>query len=122
VIGGKWPAIARDVAAQSVKMEANEGLRAMLLADIRRIFQAKNTDRITSDQLVVDLVALEGRPWADYRKGFAINKHQVARLLKHFEIRPEPEALFVENGLRARGYLRSAFDDAFARYLPLQSV
>jgi putative DNA primase/helicase len=90
----------------------------MLLADIQAIFQTRKVDRISSDQIVFDLGGLEERPWPDYRRGNPINKHQVARLLEHFEIRPEPEPIRFENGERKRGYLLSAFEDAFARYLP----
>ena len=94
----------------------------MLLADVRSIFQTRKVDRLSSDQIVTDLCQFEGRPWPDYRRGNPINKHQVARLLEQFGIRPEPEPIRFEKGDRKRGYLLSAFEDAFARYLPQQTV
>ena len=81
-------------------------------------FSDQKGDRISSDQIVTELCQFEGHPWPDYRRGNPINKHQVARLLEPLGIRPEPEPIRFENGDRKRGYLLSAFGDAFARYLP----
>jgi hypothetical protein len=105
-----------------VALEKDEGQRIMLLTDIRSIFKTRKVDQISSDQMMMDLGQLEGRPWPDYRRGNPINKHQVARLLEHFGIHPEPEPIHFQNGERKRGYLLSAFEDAFARYLPQQTV
>jgi hypothetical protein len=93
----------------------------MLLADVQLAFDTLKTDRLKSEELVVDLIQLEGRPWADYRRGLGISKNWLARTLDTFGIKPEPEPLNFTDG-RARGYLRSRFDDAFARYLPQRSV
>jgi putative DNA primase/helicase len=122
VVGGDWPTRARAAAVHSAALEKDDGQRIMLLADIRSIFQRSEVDRISSDQLVTDLCQFEEHPWLDYKRGNPINKHQVARLLEHFGIRPEPEAIRLENGERKRGYLLSAFGDAFTRYLPQQNV
>lgn len=122
VVGGDWPTRARAAAVHSAALEKDDGQRIMLLADIRSIFQRSELDRISSDQLVTDLCQFEEHPWLDYKRGNPINKHQVARLLEHFGIRPEPEAIRFENGERKRGYLLSAFEDAFTRYLPQQNV
>jgi hypothetical protein len=92
----------------------------MLLADIRAIFQTRNTDRLSSDQIVADLASLEGRPWPDFRRGFAITKHQLARLLAPFGI--DPKTIRLAEKQTAKGYFLASFDDAFARYLPLQTV
>jgi Protein of unknown function (DUF3631) len=90
----------------------------MLLADVRLAFDTLKTDRLRSEQLVGHLNQLEGRSWADYRRGQGISKNWLARTLHTFGIKPEPEALHFPDGNRGRGYLRSRFDDAFARYLP----
>ena len=118
LVGSDWPTRARAAAVHSAALEKDEGLRIMLLADIRSIFQRRGVDQIFSDQLVADLCQFEEHPWPDYKRGHPINKHQVARLLEHFRIRPEPEPIRFDNGERKRGYLLSAFKDAFARYLP----
>jgi hypothetical protein len=40
----------------------------MMLFDIKANFDQKGTDRFFSEQICEDLVALEGRPWAEYGK------------------------------------------------------
>jgi hypothetical protein len=39
----------------------------MLLEDIRQVFVARRVDRIISQILVDELVALEGAPWSEWR-------------------------------------------------------
>ena len=120
-IGGEWAMRARAVAVKSAEAEKDEGRRIMLLTDIRASFETRKVDRLPSDQIVADLTALEGRPWPDFRHGDPINKHQLARLLEHFEIRPKVINFGRDHrtgkDVTARGYLLSMFDDAFARYL-----
>ena len=118
-----WGEVGRKIALLSASQNMDEeGLGVMLLADIRLAFESLETDVLTSDQLVNFLVELEGRPWSDCRRGECINKHWLVRALKPFRIGPEPEALRLTDGPRRRGYRRSSFDDAFARYLPPLSV
>jgi hypothetical protein len=115
--------VGRTVAIRSASQNMDdEGLGVMLLADIRLVFEKLQTDMLPSEQLVNSLVELEGRPWSDCRRGECINKHWLVRVLKPFRIGPEPEALHLPDGTRRRGYRRSRFNDAFARYLPPLSV
>jgi hypothetical protein len=116
-----WSSEARAKASQAVAEDAEDGIGEMLLADVQLAFDTLKTDRLKSEQLVGHLIQLEGRPWADYRRGLGISKNWLARTLDTFGIKPEPEPLNFTDG-RARGYLRSRFDDAFARYLPQRSV
>jgi hypothetical protein len=63
---------------------------------------------------------MEDRPWAEYgRQAKPISKNQIARLLKSFGIRPGTKRDGKET---FKGYYRSQFEDAFARYLPSQTV
>jgi hypothetical protein len=91
----------------------------MLLADIKAVFAEQKTDRLSSERLATLLSEREGRPWADCKRGDPMDKHGLARRLKLFGIQPEPEAIHFSDRSRARGYLLSAFGDAFARYLPV---
>jgi putative DNA primase/helicase len=116
---------ARTAAVRAAAQATDEAQGVMLLADIRLAFDGLETDkdRYGSKQLVSHLNQLETRPWSDYRRGGGITEHWLVKRLEPFEIKPEPEALYFSHGrIRARGYLRSSFDDAFARYLPSRSV
>ena len=94
----------------------------LLLTDIRQMFDELKTDRLKSEQLVDSLNHLDERPWTDYRRGLGVSKRWVAQILEPFGVRPEPEPIYFTDGTRVRGYLRSSFDDAFARYLPPANV
>jgi hypothetical protein len=61
----------------------------MLLADIRRIFEDRKTDRLPTKELLAALNAKEDRPWHDFREeGFPLGAKELARLLKVFGIHP----------------------------------
>jgi Protein of unknown function (DUF3631) len=116
VAGGDWPTRARR-AIQSLATGADndQSTRIMLLADIRTIFSERRTDRLSSAELVEALVAIEGRPWMEWKGGKAITANGVARLLAPFKI--------ISGTIRTsrgtpKGYQLAHFQDAFARYLP----
>ncbi|CEF49371.1 unnamed protein product [uncultured bacterium] len=117
--GGDWPERAR---AAAIELSADgaldqESTRTALLADIRTGFEAKGVDRISSEELVGYLASLEDRPWAEFGKsGKAITKNQLARLLRDFKI--APSNLRLDSERVQKGYYLSAFEEAFARYLP----
>ena len=69
----------------------DESRIVILLGDIKSIFTEKETDRIPSSDLVEELVAIEGRPWAEYnrRTGKPISQNQLARALKPYGVAPE---------------------------------
>jgi hypothetical protein len=90
--------------------------RIQLLADIRAGFAAKNTDRLSSETLVEHLVSLEDRPWPEWGKARKpISKVQIARMLKPLSI--SPGTIRLADGSTPKGYHKTAFEDAFARYL-----
>jgi hypothetical protein len=95
-------------------------IRVQLLADVRRVFEAENEDRIFSSELATRLTALAGGdeeagPWAAYgRDCKPITQRQVARLLSEFLIFPRTVR---DEAQRAKGYLLEQFEDAFDRYL-----
>ena len=87
----------------------------LLLIDIRVIFAERGLDRLSSAELVMALIAIEGRPWAEWKAGKPITANGLARLLAPFGIAP---ATIRTAAGTPKGYQLAQFDDAFARYLP----
>jgi putative DNA primase/helicase len=117
-VGGRWPEHARKVATALFSAgDTDTELKGIqLLADLHQLFEERNTDRLSSEEIVNALVEMEDRPWAEYRKGHPITKNGVAKLLKPFDIKPG--ALRFPGGRAGpRGYKLSWFEDAFSRYL-----
>jgi putative DNA primase/helicase len=115
--GGEWPARSRR-AAQGPGAAAgadDQSAGVLALGDVRAIFTERGTDRLPSAELVAALVAIEGRPWAEWKAGKAITANGLARLLKPFGIAPETFRLGDQT---PKGYQLARFEDAFARYLP----
>jgi putative DNA primase/helicase len=117
-VGGDWPKRAADAAlALSGTVETDtESIRVQLLADIRLLFEHGSVDRFSSDDLCQHLTELEERPWTEWRKGKPLSTHQLADLLRPFEVRSR--TLRLPNGGRLKGYPLEDFQDAWARYLP----
>jgi hypothetical protein len=120
-IGGEWPNRARStaVALSGVEAHDDESAGVRLLSDIRTIFAAKGDDRISSANLAAELHELEESPWSEWY-GKPITQHGVAKLLKHFEIRPR--TVRFDDETTAKGYRLDQFEDAFSRYLPEKNV
>ena len=89
-----------------------------LLADIKAVFIARNAERISTDDLLKTLCAMEERPWADLTKGRPMTARSLANLLRPFGLAPRKMRIGDEP---QRGYERSDFKDAFERYLPSES-
>ena len=125
--GEHWPVLARKIARAAVKA-ADESINALLLADIKWIFDGcpeddqafTPTDRLASATIVERLTRIEGRPWAEWKGGKPITQNGLARLLGKFEVLSG--TIRLHSGQTAKGYYESAFHDVFARYLPSQNV
>jgi putative DNA primase/helicase len=114
VAGGEWPARARQ-AVRVASGSDEQSIRVALLGDTRVIFAERGVDRLPSVELVEALVAIEGRPWAEWKAGKPITANGLARLLAPFGITPDT----IRTGDRTpKGYQRAHFEDAFSRYLP----
>jgi putative DNA primase/helicase len=110
--------------AQSLRHVMNAETATQLLDDIRRVFDGRqvDADRIKTWQLRNDLNGMEDRPWGDYNKGMGITQRWIATVLRPYGISPEPRALRFSDGLEARGYLKSSFENAWKRFLPPPST
>ena len=113
---GEWPMRARQAIQCDIGAAAGDeqSVRELLLADIGAIFAERGVDRLPSAELVEALIAIEGRPWAEWRAGKPISANGVARLLARFDIIPETIRV---SDRTPKGYQRARFDDAFRRYL-----
>jgi hypothetical protein len=115
-IGCDWPDRIRQACADLMpSSEHADSADTLLLADIKAIFDDMGTDRSSSEQIREALVALEGRPWAEYgNSGKPITKNKLAYRLDRFGIRSEN----VRIGTAVlKGYHRHRFEEAWARYL-----
>jgi hypothetical protein len=122
-VGGEWPDRVRQAAlAISLASDAtdNDSVGAMLLEDMRTIFEARGTDRLPSNELVAALSDREDRPWPEFKGGKPITPRQIARLLAPFGISPTNIKI---GGHVPKGYQLEDCQDAFDRYLsPAQSA
>ena len=116
VIGSEWPQRVRESAAKLAPRES-ESIGPMLLADIKMVFdQDSKGDKLWSEEVCQALVAMEGRPWAEFGKAKKpISKNQLARLLDGFHIKP---ASLRQAERTQKGYCRQQFAECWERYLP----
>jgi hypothetical protein len=120
--------LTREIA---VKMRRNldEDFEVLLLRDIRDLFDQKRADRLASAVIVDNLNLLPHGLWVDWR-----GKHDTdaprpmtagitAKLLAPFGIRPATIWPLNRNAdsKSSRGYHRSQFEDAWARYCQPQA-
>jgi putative DNA primase/helicase len=89
--------------------------RVQLLCDIREVFEVASVERISSADLVKQLVAMEDRPWCEWKRGSPLTPNSMARLLKAFEIQPKQVRI---GDVNIKGYALEMFADAFIRYAP----
>ncbi|HUU02185.1 MAG TPA: DUF3631 domain-containing protein [Myxococcota bacterium] len=114
--GGRWPALARAAAVALAAGAEDDSVSLELLADTRAFFKAAGVDRVASSGLVEYLVSLEERPWNEWGKNKKlITSRGVAHLLAPFDI--HSKSIRVGQGT-PKGYEKTAFADAWSRYLP----
>lgn len=95
----------------------------MLLADIGSILNEWADEEISTLDLLKNLVAMSERPWPTYARGKEMTARHLAKLLKPFGIHSRQVWSSADGaGSNFRGYLKSSFDDAFARYTPYLSA
>jgi hypothetical protein len=117
--GGHWPDLVRVAAVTLVAAarDDNPSVGVKLLADIRVIFERHGDAEIETGALLDALCKLEESPWADFR-GRPLNAMLLGRMLRGYG--PRSETIRFGNRT-AKGYRRAHFNDAWQRYLPLES-
>ncbi|WP_078085338.1 DUF3631 domain-containing protein [Microbulbifer mangrovi] len=115
-IGGDWPNLARLAMSRlEDSPRENQDYSTMLLTDLRSIFLSTSRDNLWTTELLGALIAMEDRPWGEWRNGRPISPHGLAKLLQPFGVKSQQLKKGYEN---RRGFSRGAFQDAFLRYLP----
>lgn len=94
---------------------ADPSVPLQLLKDIQTIFSEYKSDKISSHDLIERLIALEERPWCEWKRGLPMTQNSIARLLTGFGVKSK-QLRFGKK--RHRGYEKGFFADAFKRYLP----
>ena len=116
-LGGHWPQTARAIAlhfiAQARRHPVSRGVR--LLLDIRNVIGDR--ERIGTSELVTKLLEVEESTWDNLDgRGNPLTGKSLALELSKYGVRPS-EGFTTDLG-RQRGYRRTAFADAWSRYLP----
>jgi Protein of unknown function (DUF3631) len=120
--GGDWPQRAREALVELCTSDAQEeSANVMLLSDIRYVLDALGIDRISTKDLLEQLIEQEtDGPWAiwwesDIRHGNVRGPAtKLARMLKRFEIKAR--TIRVSDDSTAKGYLKTDFEDSWERY------
>ena len=115
--GGDWPKRARKAAVKISEQHSEPSQCRRLAAALDEAY--RNREEMTSLELVKLLNSNPDDEWCEFKgRGAPLTQHQLAKLLwDYYEIRSgmlHP----VEHPNGARGYKRSQFKDAFARFLP----
>jgi 5S rRNA maturation endonuclease (ribonuclease M5) len=119
IAGGKWACKARTALIQILTSQAaaDESIRVRLLADIFGVFNSKRAERLSSSDIVKELLEIESSPWAGFNQGKPLTPVCLARLLKPFEV--APRSIRLADGSTPKGYHREWFEDVWTRYLRL---
>jgi Protein of unknown function (DUF3631) len=113
--GPEWGQWAREAAAALAQVDNEPTTDECLIHDIGAVLASIQSDRISSEELVAQLVKLEGAPWAEWRAARPLSKHQLARLLRPFGIQPTTIRV---GDKTIKGYFAAQFEDALLRYGP----
>jgi putative DNA primase/helicase len=116
VIGGEWQErVRKAILASDPETIEDASLIELLLGDIRDVFGTLGRDRISSAELIENLVKVPARPWAEFGKsGKPLTPNKLARLLKPLAIGPHVVRIGDQT---PSGYERHQFEEAFERYL-----
>lgn len=114
--GGEWPARAlRAALALSGGRDNGDGSYGVrLLADVRRVFDEREVDRVSSVDLCADLNVLEDSPWGGWRDGKGLDPRTLARRLREYEVVRGTHRL--PGGAQVKGYRREDFEESWQRY------
>lgn len=114
VAGGVWPGLAREAALKISDCDTTQSMGTRLLADIKAVFDTKNTERISTSDLLKALCEDEEKPWATFNKDNALTARQLGNMLETYDIKSRNLRF---GGQVLRGFTREQFDEAFASYL-----
>jgi hypothetical protein len=124
--GDHWPHTARQACAHFVREAEQQPITTgvRLLSDLRTIFGDRDTDRLSTVDILTDLVALDEAPWGDINAGRPLDARHLARELAQYQVTP---VAFRIGGQITKGYVsyptkgtkgQVGLADAWSRYLP----
>jgi hypothetical protein len=90
-----------------------------LLADIRIVFDERESDTVPSAVLAERLCKIEGRLWAEWSHGKGLSANNLARQLNKYSIHPQTIRVGDDT---PKGYRRVDFEDLWSRYCPLPPI
>jgi hypothetical protein len=120
-----WGEKAREAMAAFAREFVDADVKIILLGDIRRIFNARAVDRLSSAALVDALHNLDGGDWQEFagvrgdEHPHALRVGELASMLRDFGIRPRTiwQRKRRPTDTSKKGFRREQFADAWARYL-----
>ncbi len=115
ITGDEWFSRIKHAAIKITgAQEESPSLEHELLSDIKKAFQVKAVSRISTANLLDELLKDELAAWITYNRGFPMKPRQLANKLKSYGISPKPLRI---NGIVFKGYELHDFDDVFERYI-----
>jgi len=129
-VSGRWPQRARQaaimLAGDGEYPIDDESIGIQLLHDIRAVLNDRSPigdtpavqDKVSSANLAAWLVALEDRPWIEFKRGQPMTQHQLAVRLRKFHITPTTKK---SDGVTFKGYSENCFQTGL-RPLPTATL
>lgn len=120
--GGSVPKQAREAAERLSRSgkQPSDGVR--LLTALKEMFASRNSNAITSADIVAELCRDPTGIWVEYHRGGPITQWGVARLLDAYDIHPVSLHPTRRKDFSRQGYKLEQFEDAFMRYLPADPI
>lgn len=114
--GPEWVQRATDAALKlSSANKSSTSTGNELLAAIKEIFERKQGAKISTADLIAELVDDDEGPWATYNRGKQITARQLARQLAPYGIKSK--TVRMGQWSTPKGFDAAQFEDAFARFL-----
>lgn len=115
VAGGHWPDTAFKAALKlSGATLTTQSTASELLADIQKVSEEKELDKISTNDLIDALISDKEKSWATYNRGNPISPRQVSNRLAGYGIKSK--TVRTVNGI-VKGFEVLQFEDVFSRYL-----
>lgn len=120
-VGGKWGEKARQCALIMNSTDQDpQSVGESLLTDIKKVFDQRNIDQLSTDELIKGLCEDEASRWRTFDYGKAISPRQLANRLRTFRIKPcTVRAKSTTGKDTCKGYALKDFKDAFSSYLDI---
>ena len=116
--GSEW--VERAIQAAVEVSKASEAYHVSvgneLLASIQYVFYRKGIDKISTSQLIEELIRDDESLWGTFNRGRPITPRNIASQLEKYGIKSRTVRLSKQS--TPKGYYAADFQDAFARYLP----